>query len=56
MVKVKRDSRVFALWLLIILGTGYSCVSGKLDWKVAGGILVDLGLPSLLGEKKEGEK
>ncbi len=56
MIKLKKDSRVFALWTLIILGTGYSCVSGKLDWKVAGGLLVALGLPSVLCEKKEIEK
>jgi hypothetical protein len=56
MIKVSRDSRIWALWTLIIVGTGYSCVSGKLDWKVAGGILVALGLPSLLNEKKEGTK
>ena len=56
MVRISRDSRVWALWVLIIMGTGYSCISGKLDWKVAVGGLVALGLPSLLREKKEGSK
>jgi len=56
MVRVSRDSRVWVLWLMIVAGTGYSCMSGKLDWKIAGGILVALGLPILLREKKEGDK
>jgi hypothetical protein len=56
MVKVSRDSRIWVLWLVIILGVGYSCSVGKLDWKVAAGILVTLGLPSIFSAKKGVEK
>ena len=56
MVKVSRDSRIWALWAIIIIGVGYSCSTGKLDWKVAAGVLVTLGLPSVFPAKKEGVK
>jgi hypothetical protein len=56
MVQVSRDSRIWALWVLILVGIGYSCNSGKLDWKIAAGLLVTLGLPSILGAKKEVRK
>lgn len=56
MIKVSRDSRVWALWVLILVGIGYSCNSNRLDWKVAVGLLVTLGLPSVLGAKKEVRK
>jgi len=56
MVQVSRDSRIWALWVLILAGIGYSCNAGKLDWKTAVGLLVTLGLPSILGVKKEDQK
>ncbi len=51
-LQVKRDTRLFVLWLVVIVGIGYLFAAGKVDWTVATALLITLGLPSLLGARR----
>jgi len=50
--EVKRSTPLFVLWAVVLIGLGYSCVTGKLDWQTAIAFTITLGLPSILGAKR----
>lgn len=58
-MELKKNPYLYGLWALVVLGVGALVFTKKIEWSVAAGFLVALGLPSLLGAasaaKKEGE-